>query len=98
MTAQSIVCGSCANEVPYGRLSCPSCGELLASVAGSRRSSAATIARAAVPDVLYDAPIAPSAAVVDGQLALEPLLPGPRQQQQQQAPVPRDPESELPWA
>ena len=31
MTAQSIVCGACAAEVPYGRLSCPSCGELLAS-------------------------------------------------------------------
>ena len=32
MTARSIVCGSCSADVPYGRLSCPSCGELLASV------------------------------------------------------------------
>lgn len=84
MTAQSIVCGSCSNEVPYGRLSCPSCGELLASVAGSRRSSTAAVARSAVPDVLYDAGNGPSAVVVDGPLASEA--------------APRDPESELPWA
>src|SRR6186997_3208380 len=35
--AQSIVCGGCGSEVPYGRLSCPECGELLASVAGAIR-------------------------------------------------------------
>jgi hypothetical protein len=84
MTAQSIVCGSCSNEVPYGRLSCPSCGELLASVSGSRRSSSAGAARSAVPDVLYEAGEAPTAAVVDGPLAGEA--------------APRDPEAELPWA
>lgn len=89
MTAQSIVCGSCANEVPYGRLSCPSCGELLASVAGSRRSPTASPARSAVPDVLYDAGAAPSAAVVDGQLM---------QERPQFEPLARDVESELPWA
>jgi hypothetical protein len=83
MTAQSIVCGSCATEVPYGRLSCPSCGELLASVAGSRRVPAAA-ARSKVPDVLYDATTAPTAAVVDGQLSLESAQ--------------RDLEAELPWA
>ena len=37
MTTQSIVCSACDGAVPYGRLSCPSCGELLASVGGSRR-------------------------------------------------------------
>jgi hypothetical protein len=38
--AQSIVCGGCGAAVPYGRLSCPECGEMLASVAGvSRRPS-----------------------------------------------------------
>lgn len=37
MSSQSIVCASCSAAVPYGRLSCPSCGELLASVAGSAR-------------------------------------------------------------
>ena len=87
MTAHSIVCGSCSNEVPYGRLSCPSCGELLASVAGSRRSSSAMAARAAVPDVLYEAGQAPTAAVVDGPLAGHAG-----------AAVSRDPEAELPWA
>src|SRR5690349_2496986 len=75
MTAQSIVCGACAAEVPYGRLSCPSCGELLASVAGSRRATApvaASIAASkAVPKVLYDPDAAPSASVVDGQVSLQ---------------------------
>jgi hypothetical protein len=36
-TARSIACGSCGSDVPYGRLSCPSCGDLLASVAGGTR-------------------------------------------------------------
>jgi hypothetical protein len=84
MTAQSIVCAGCAAEVPYGRLSCPSCGELLASVAGSRRAAAPAAARTAVPDVLYEPPHAPSRAVVESQLA--------------SADVPRDVEAELPWA
>lgn len=70
MTVQSIACGACAAEVPYGRLSCPSCGELLASVAGSRTVTAAGGARSALPDVLYDAGSGPTAAVVEGQLAL----------------------------
>ncbi len=50
MTTQSIVCGSCNAAVPYGRLSCPSCGELLASVAGNRRvvAGAVTIKATAV--------------------------------------------------
>ena len=78
MTAQSIVCGACAAEVPNGRLSCPSCGELLASVAGSRRaggaagSVASMAASAVVPPVLYDAASAPTGSVADGQLSLEP--------------------------
>ena len=67
----SIVCGSCAATVPYGRLSCPSCGELLASVAGARRGGAASLASAstatALPAVLYDAATAP-AVDVDGDL------------------------------
>ena len=48
MTAQSIVCGTCAAAVPYGRLSCPSCGELLASVAGARRAAGRTNGRRAI--------------------------------------------------
>jgi hypothetical protein len=44
MTAQSIVCRTCAASVPYGRLSCPNCGELLASVAGAKRGGARSLA------------------------------------------------------
>ena len=96
MTAQSIVCGSCAAEVPYGRLSCPSCGELLASVAGSRRNATALATRAAFPDVLYEPPAAPSAAVVDGQLALDhpPRDVAPARDLERA----RDADAELPWA
>jgi hypothetical protein len=87
MTAQSIVCGACAAEVPNGRLSCPSCGELLASVAGSSRATApvaaSVAASKAVPKVLYDPAAAPSASVVHGQLSLEASE--------------RDTEAELPW-
>jgi hypothetical protein len=81
MAAQSIVCGSCAAAVPYGRLSCPTCGELLASVAGGRR--AATAARQTEPDVVYEADAAPGATVVDGQLSQEASG--------------RDLDAELPW-
>src|SRR4029079_3538765 len=75
MTAHSSVCGACAAEVPYGRLSCPSCGELLASVAGSRRDAASVAtsvaARPAVPDVLHEPSAAPTSSIVDGQLSLD---------------------------
>ena len=84
MTAQSIVCGACAAEVPNGRLSCPSCGELLASVAGSRRTPASARARSAVPDVLYEPPAAPTPAVVNGDVS-------------RAAPSVRDAEDGLPW-
>jgi hypothetical protein len=96
MTAQSIVCGTCATEVPYGRLSCPSCGELLASVAGSRRSSTAVATRTPIPDVLYEPPAAPStSAVVGGQLTFD----GPTGEVKASpaAPTTRDVEAELPW-
>ena len=53
MTTQAIVCGSCAAEVPYGRLSCPSCGELLASVAGGRRRSHNGTSSTATPATVY---------------------------------------------
>lgn len=56
---QSIVCGACDAAVPYGRLSCPECGEMLASVAGGRQRSGGAGAsandRADVPaDALHD--------------------------------------------
>ena len=37
MTTKSITCRACGAAVPYGRLACPACGELLASVAGAGR-------------------------------------------------------------
>ena len=37
MSSKAIVCAACNAAVPYGRLSCPACGELLASVAGAPR-------------------------------------------------------------
>ncbi len=61
--AQPIVCGECGNVVPYGRLSCPECGELLASVAGAgRRAStngvaAADVAMAAPPPSTWPTPV-----------------------------------------
>ena len=82
MAAESIVCGTCTAAVPYGRLSCPSCGELLASVAGARRAAGRT-GRSALPEVLYEADAAPSAAVADGQLSLPSTT--------------RDLDAELPW-
>ena len=37
MAARTVTCPECAKVVPYGRLSCPECGSLLASVVGSER-------------------------------------------------------------
>ncbi len=37
MAVRTIDCSACGMAVPYGRLSCPDCGELLASVAGAAR-------------------------------------------------------------
>ena len=42
MATRSTVCPACSEAVPRGRLSCPACGFLLASVAGSRRGAKAT--------------------------------------------------------
>ena len=36
MATTTIVCNACGAGVPNGRLACPECGELLASVAGAR--------------------------------------------------------------
>jgi len=40
-TTRKIRCTDCGEAVPYGRLSCPSCGTLLASVAGGVKHSTA---------------------------------------------------------
>lgn len=75
MTTKTIECVECGEPVPYGRLSCPACGSLLAAVARSRRTAdqpradpppadpppadAAARSLAAVPAYLID-PVAPS--------------------------------------
>ena len=67
MTATSIVCRECGSPVPYGRLSCPSCGELLASVAGARPPGAPVTTPAAPASPSRSAPPAkavPAAAAV----------------------------------
>jgi hypothetical protein len=92
MTAQSIVCGTCSAPVAYGRLSCPSCGELLASVARARRPSSTAASSssrrrrtAAVPNDVGPAPaVAPVVGAVGGQLALDGAG--------------RDVDAPLPWA
>ncbi len=68
MSPQSIVCATCDATVPYGRLSCPACGELLASVAGAARSvngrgkkGRASVAERPAPAAPLDVP-PPSAA------------------------------------
>jgi len=92
MTAQSTVCGTCSASVPYGRLSCPSCGELLASFAGARRPSAVATSTAIAsrpPDVLHDLDAAPLSGAFDGR--------GPSDGDVRDGGA-RDPEAELPWA
>lgn len=84
MTVSTTVCGTCSGTVPAGRLSCPNCGELLASVVGGRVAVAASVATsgdtdapaqegaaaaAAPPPILYDPATAPTNAVLDGDIA-----------------------------
>lgn len=73
---QSMVCVACGAAVPYGRLSCPSCGELLASVAGARRPSSVEAAPVGEPvSGVDDATAAP--AWSDAGLFDLPEAPGP---------------------
>ena len=59
MTATSVVCPECASPVAPGRLSCQSCGTLLASVVGSdRRYASAQVVDPMLPEVDEDRPIA----------------------------------------
>ena len=47
MATTTIVCNACGAGVPNGRLSCPECGELLASVTGTRWNDGTTSRAAA---------------------------------------------------
>lgn len=54
MAMRTIACTECGTTVPYGRLSCPSCGELLASVTGAARRLT-SLATHDTPAVVADA-------------------------------------------
>lgn len=66
MTSRTIVCSECGEAVPYGRLSCPACGALLASVAGGSRAAGS------IADLAPDAIDAPPLFGDDAPLALSP--------------------------
>jgi hypothetical protein len=69
LAARTVVCPECSETLPYGRLSCPACGSLLAAVTGGR-------ARAVPP------PVAPAVVMPDleppAQAAEEAVAPQPR--------------------
>lgn len=58
MAARTVVCPECSETLPYGRLSCPACGSLLASVAGgTARAAAQAVPTAPVPAAEASAPV-----------------------------------------
>ena len=68
MTSKTIDCVDCGESVAYGRLSCPACGALLASVAGAHRLPAWIVttpeqAVATVAEPEGEPVVAPAAAV-----------------------------------
>jgi hypothetical protein len=88
MAIKTIDCVECGASVPYGRLSCPACGALLASVAGARRSSVRASGSVALATDEAPEPIqaadparaadpAPTAPVIEPLLADEPVDAGP---------------------
>lgn len=60
-TTRKIRCTDCGEAVPYGRLSCPSCGTLLASVTGGVRQAAAAGADESPTDLTPEAEAAAAA-------------------------------------
>ena len=58
MTATMVVCPECGSPVAPGRLSCQSCGTLLASVVGSTRPPLWAAANQPLPEIDEDRPLA----------------------------------------
>jgi hypothetical protein len=58
MTTTLVVCPECSSPVALGRLSCQSCGTLLASVVGADRRLAVAVAAPALPEIDEDRPLA----------------------------------------
>lgn len=79
MAVQSIACSSCGAGVPYGRLSCPSCGDLLASVVGGRRSTAAVRAVPDVDEMLPSGEVPPTVEATPDVEAVPDALAGPNE-------------------
>jgi hypothetical protein len=75
MAIKTIDCVECGESVPYGRLSCPACGSLLASVAGARRPTVRTTKAVQVATADDEAPEVAAAPVVTAEpaAAAEPL-------------------------
>ena len=99
-TMRSIACTACGADVPQGRLSCPSCGELLASVSGSMRSTwVATTEeeRPMLDALLEDEPLASATAGDSPTAVAEPPLVLGLVDEADPAPDP-DPEPDLPDA
>ena len=67
MTLKTFDCVACGETVPYGRLSCPACGALLASVSGARSPVVATPA----PPPAGTAPVRPTPTPVLAEVAVQ---------------------------
>ena len=72
MTATSVVCPECGSPVAPGRLSCQSCGTLLASVVGSDRRPSWTPASSSLAEIDEDLPLA--SALGDDGAAIAPAV------------------------
>ena len=74
MSVTANACPACSAPVPYGRLSCPACGELLAAVAGLPRRTAVPSTDSAPPgDVAAVGPAAEPEAEPSAALDPEPM-------------------------
>ncbi|MEO8229129.1 MAG: hypothetical protein ABI628_05125 [Chloroflexota bacterium] len=58
MSTTLVVCPECSSPVAPGRLTCASCGTLLASVVGADRRLAVAVAPPALPEIDEDRPLA----------------------------------------
>ena len=87
MTATLVVCPECGSPVAPGRLSCQSCGTLLASVVGSTHRYSPPVVDPMLPEVDEDRPLA-SARRADGEADLVATTIPPANLVEAQPPVP----------
>ena len=94
MTITTMDCVECGESVAYGRLSCPSCGALLASVTGARRAGVRTRTIAPTePESLDMTRPVPSVDPAPTPAAIRPAAQGrrPNATRQEMAPVAKTP-------